>query len=160
MWNSILLILKNILFTFIAPGTVAVYVPYLLTRGRTPSSGAMFAISIAFFATGAAIYLWCLWHFAYYGRGTPAPIDAPKKLVIHGLYKYVRNPMYVGVLTAVFGWVILYRSFMLLGYAALLWICFELFIVFYEEPHLKKIFGHEYEEYCLRVGRWFPKLNY
>ncbi|MCI0442764.1 isoprenylcysteine carboxylmethyltransferase family protein [bacterium] len=154
-----MLILKNLLFTLISPCTVAVYIPYLLTRNETAKGRLSFAISILIFATGAAIYFWCLWNFASYGKGTPAPIDAPKKLVTSGLYRYVRNPMYVGVITTILGWVILYHSWVLLIYAFFFWICFELFIVFYEEPHLRKIFGAEYEQYCARVGRWIPKIT-
>ena len=90
----------------IVPCSAAVYIPYLLTRKDTAYGDISLPIAILFFATGAMIYLWCQWHFASYGRGTPAPIDAPKKLVIRGLYKYVRNPMYVGVITRALGAVI------------------------------------------------------
>lgn len=155
-----ILFLKNLLFTLIAPCTAALWLPYLITRTKTPYGGVSLPIAILFFATGAVFYLWCQWHFANYGKGTPAPIDAPKKLVIRGLYKYVRNPMYVGVITAILGWVILYHSWRLLRYAFVIWICFELFILLYEEPHLRKIFGAEYEEYCAEVGRWLPKINF
>jgi protein-S-isoprenylcysteine O-methyltransferase Ste14 len=154
-----MLFLKNLLFTLIVPCSVAVYIPYLIMRNDTAYVGVSLPIAILFFATGALIYTWCQWHFATYGRGTPAPVDAPKKLVIRGLYKYVRNPMYVGVLIAILGWAMLYQSLFLLAYAVLIWTCFELFIVFYEEPHLRKIFGAEYGEYCARVGRWVPKLT-
>jgi protein-S-isoprenylcysteine O-methyltransferase Ste14 len=154
-----MLILKNLLFTLIAPCSVALYIPYLLTRRETVKGGLSPVVAILFFAIGGVIYFWCLWHFASYGRGTPAPIDSPKKLVIRGLYKYVRNPMYVGVITTILGWVILYHSWFLLIYAFFVWICFELFIVFYEEPHLRKFFGDEYEQYCARVGRWIPKIK-
>ena len=154
-----MLILKNLLFTLIVPCSAAVYIPYLLTRKDTAYGGISLPIAILFFATGAVIYLWCQWHFASYGKGTPAPIDAPKKLVVRGLYKYVRNPMYVGVVTTILGWVILYHSLRLVRGAVFIWICFELFIVFYEEPHLRKIFGAEYEQYCANVGRWFPKIT-
>jgi protein-S-isoprenylcysteine O-methyltransferase Ste14 len=154
-----MLILKNLLFTLIVPCSAAVYIPYLLTRKDTAYGGISLLIAILFFATGALIYLWCQWHFASYGKGTPAPIDAPKKLVIRGLYKYVRNPMYVGVITTILGWTILYHSWRLVRAAVFIWICFELFIVFYEEPHLRKSFGTEYEEYCARVGRWLPKIR-
>src|SRR5262245_23360151 len=135
-----MLILKNLLFTLIAPCSAALWIPYLITRNEILIYGIylvilflIFAISTLFyflffcFATVSLIYLWCQWHFASYGKGTPAPIDAPKKLVIRGLYKYVRNPMYVGVITAILGWVILYHSWRLLRFAVLLWICFELF---------------------------------
>ncbi|MCI0614496.1 isoprenylcysteine carboxylmethyltransferase family protein [bacterium] len=156
---QIMLILKNLLFTLIFPGTVAVYLPHLFTREDTAHGGVSLAISILFFATGAAVYLWCVWDFASYGRGTPLPIDAPKKLVVRGLYKFVRNPMYVGILTTILGWAILYHTWLVLIYAACVWFFQELFIIFYEEPHLKKIFGAEYEEYCARVGRWLPKIR-
>jgi protein-S-isoprenylcysteine O-methyltransferase Ste14 len=154
-----MLFLKNLLFTLIAPCTVALWLPYLFTRNKTPYGGLSLVIATVCFATGALFYLWCQWHFATYGRGTPAPIDAPKKLVVRGLYKYVRNPMYVGVITAIIGWVILYHSWRLARLAIFMCISFELFIIFYEEPHLRKIFGAEYEEYCARVGRWFPKIK-
>jgi protein-S-isoprenylcysteine O-methyltransferase Ste14 len=154
-----MLLLKNLLFTLIAPCSVALWIPYLITRKDTPYSGISLLIAILFFVIGAVFYLWCQWNFAKYGRGTPAPIDAPKKLVIRGLYKYVRNPMYVGMITALLGWLTLYHSWRLVRFTVFIWICFELFIIFYEEPHLRKIFGAEYEEYCAKVGRWFPKLK-
>ena len=153
-----MLFLKNLVFTLVFPGTVAVYLPYLITRKEILNSGLLLVISILFFATGAAIYFWCLWNFASYGRGTPAPMDAPKKLVIRGPYKYVRNPMYVGIITTILGWAILYRAWHVLIYAACIWFFQELFILLYEEPHLRKIFGNEYLEYCAKVGRWLPKF--
>ncbi len=151
------LFLKNLLFTVIVPGTVAVYAPLALATGGSTTSFAWFVVSVALFAVGGAIYLWCVWDFATFGRGTPAPIDAPKDLVIRGLYRYVRNPMYVGVLSAILGWSALFQAPGILLYAGCVGLCFHLFVVLYEEPHLRQTFGSSYDEYRARVGRWFPR---
>jgi protein-S-isoprenylcysteine O-methyltransferase Ste14 len=153
------LLLKNLLFTLIVPGTVAVYVPLWLARGRVIASGVSLAVGAPVLALGAVIYLRCVWDFGAFGRGTPLPIDAPRKLVVRGIYRYTRNPMYLAVLAMLLGWTILYRSAFLLPYAALVATCVQLFVVLYEEPHLRRRFGREYEEYCARVGRWLPRLG-
>ena len=153
------LFLKNLLFTIALPGTVAVYVPWLLTRDRPPGSGTWLAVAIVLFALGGAIYAWCVWDFATFGRGTPAPIDAPKRLVVRGLYRYTRNPMYLGVLTAILGWVALFRAPRLLLFALLMSLVFHLFVVLYEEPHLQRQFGSSYDEYRGRVKRWLPTIR-
>lgn len=150
------LLLKNLLFTVLMPGTVAVYVPLLLARNRPPASGLMLVLALAVLAAGAAVYAWCVWDFATFGRGTPAPIDAPKKLVVRGLYRYTRNPMYVGVLTIILGWAAFFRSPSLVLYALAVWACFHLFVVLYEERHLAAEFGSQYEAYRSRVPRWVP----
>ena len=152
-----ILALKNLLFTLIVPGTAAVYVPLSLARGRTLASGPLLALAVAVLAIGASIYAWCLWDFASFGRGTPAPIDAPKRLVVRGLYRHTRNPMYEGVLTVILGWVLLFHSAVLAFYALGIGTCFQLFIVLYEERHLRHVFGSEYQDYCSRVGRWLPR---
>ena len=90
------LALKSILFTVLIPGTAAVYVPLLAVRGRAAAGGVSMVLGASMVAIGVSIYLWCVWDFATFGRGTPAPIDAPKKLVVRGLYRFTRNPMYVG----------------------------------------------------------------
>jgi protein-S-isoprenylcysteine O-methyltransferase Ste14 len=155
----VVLLLKNLLFTIALPGTVAVYVPLLLTRDRAPASGPYLALAVALFAAGGAIYAWCVWDFARFGRGTPAPIDSPKKLVVRGLYRYARNPMYLGVLTAILGWVALFREPRLLLLALLVSLAFHLFVVLYEEPHLQRQFGSSYDEYRGRVKRWLPRVR-
>lgn len=153
------LLLKNLLFTLIMPGTVAVYVPLLIVRGRVPGTGMWRLASVIVLLAGASIYGWCVWDFAVFGRGTPAPIDAPKRLVVRGLYRFTRNPMYVGVLTTILGWAALYEAPGLVMYALCVWLGFQCFVVFYEEPHLRKVFGRSYEEYCARVRRWVPRLS-
>lgn len=153
----VILVLKNLLFTVVVPGTVAVYVPLLMTRGRTPASGLVAVLAYALIAIGGSIYLRCVWDFLSFGRATPAPIDAPKKLVVRGLYRYVRNPMYVGVLTVILGWALLYRAPALLLYGVVVFTGFHLFVTYYEEPHLRGVFGSDYDDYRARVGRWFPR---
>src|SRR5437667_7674106 len=130
-----MLLLKNLLFTLIVPGTIGVYVPLLLARGRPAAEGPMLLSALALLAFGGAIYAWCVWDFAVFGRGTPAPIDAPKKLVVRGLYRYTRNPMYIGVLTIILGWAALYQTLRIVLYALCVGLSFHCFIVFYEEPH-------------------------
>ncbi len=87
------------------------------------------------------------------------PSDAPKKLVVRGLYRYTRNPMYVGVLTVLLGWAAMFRGTTLLLYAFCVGICFHLFVVLYEERRLGQQFGAEYHDYCEKVGRWLPRFR-
>jgi protein-S-isoprenylcysteine O-methyltransferase Ste14 len=155
----VLLFLKNFVFTLVVPGTVAGYLPWLIAGDHAIGSVAAVVTALVLFLPGGAIYLWCLWDFAAFGRGTPAPIDAPKRLVVRGLYRYTRNPMYVGVLTVISGWAILFQAPSLVLYALAVGTGFHLFVVLYEEPHLRKVFGAEYEDYCSRAGRWLPKLS-
>ncbi|HME71890.1 MAG TPA: isoprenylcysteine carboxylmethyltransferase family protein [Myxococcota bacterium] len=154
------LLIKNLLFTLVAPGTVAVYVPLLIARGHPRASDGALASALLLLGLGGFIYGWCVWDFAVFGRGTPAPIDAPKKLVVRGLYQYTRNPMYVGVLTVILGWAAFFEVAILLVYALAVFAGFQLFIVLYEEPHLLCEFGREYEAYRDRVGRWLLKPRY
>ncbi len=152
------LLLKNLLFTLVVPGTVAVYVPLSIAGDRLVAPGPTLAAAICLFVLGACIYSWCVWDFASFGRGTPAPIDAPKKLVVRGLYRYTRNPMYVGVLSTMLGFSLLYQALPVLLYALFVFLVFNLFVRLYEEPHLAGEFGEPYRNYCRRVGRWLPRL--
>jgi len=152
------LFLKNLVFTLVVPGMVAAYVPWLIARGEAVGSPAHVLISAMLGLVGGAIYLRCLWDFAAFGRGTPAPIDAPRRLVVRGLYRYTRNPMYVGVLTVILGWTVLFRSLALLLYASCIGGVFHLFVLLYEEPHLRSVFGEQYDRYCSRTGRWLPRV--
>ena len=152
-----LLLLKNLLFTVLVPGTVAVLIPPSLSPDRLTPSAASAAAASAFFLVGAAVYVWCVWDFASFGRGTPAPIDPPQKLVVRGLYQFSRNPMYVGVLTVILAWAVLFASAMLVIYAAFVASCFQSFVVLYEEPSLEREFGEEYLEYKSKVGRWLSR---
>jgi protein-S-isoprenylcysteine O-methyltransferase Ste14 len=153
------LLFKNLLFTLIVPGTVGVYVPLFLAQGRAAASGVMLVLALILLGIGASIYARCVWDFAAFGRGTPAPIDAPKRLVVRGLYRYTRNPMYVGLLTVLLGWAALFQSTGMLSYAIAVGAVFHLFIVLYEEAHLRHQFGAEYDNYCATVSRWLPHFH-
>jgi protein-S-isoprenylcysteine O-methyltransferase Ste14 len=154
-----LLFLKNLLFTILVPGTVAVYIPLWMARSRHlhPQVGLPQVAALVPFLLGAAIYFWCLWDFARHGRGTPAPIDAPKRLVVRGLYRFVRNPMYVGVLLVIAGWAAFFESRAILFYGLGVFLMFHLTVLVVEEPILARSFGESYEAYRRAVGRWVPR---
>ena len=109
-------------------------------------------------AAGGALALWCIYTFASAGRGTPAPFDPPRRLVVGGPYRFVRNPMYVGAALALAGAALFYESLPLAAYAALFLLATHLLVVFYEEPALRETFGPDYEAYRGRVGRWWPRF--
>ena len=112
-------------------------------------------------AIGAAIMLRCIWDFAWTGRGTPAPFDPPRALVVRGLYRWVRNPMYVGMGIFLTGEALalepITRQMLIL--IAVLWATVTLFILIYEEPTLRRLFGDDYRDYCRHVRRWLPRLT-
>ncbi|HVO36183.1 MAG TPA: isoprenylcysteine carboxylmethyltransferase family protein, partial [Gemmatimonadales bacterium] len=127
--------------------------------GRPPTIGAPQAIALAVGAVGAAIALWCVFAFALVGRGTPAPFDPPRRLVVRGPYRRVRNPMYIGAAVALGAAALFYQSFALLAFTAGFLLVTHLFVVGYEEPTLRRLFGAEYEAYCREVRRWWPRLS-
>ena len=151
--RTMLLLIKNVVFTILIPGTVAVFVPVVVIA-HAPAQASIAAAALLL--TGGSIYAWCVWDFAVAGRGTPAPFDPPIELVVRGLYRYTRNPMYVGVLCVIAGWAVLFRAWPVLGYGACVAAAFHLFVVLYEEPHLRSVFGGAYQRYCESVGRWLP----
>ena len=110
---------------------------------------------------GFAVALRCIWDFGWTGRGTPAPFAPPQRLVVVGFYRYVRNPMYVGFFAGWAGlWVVFGRvSRLALEGAAAVAVGVALFVVLYEEPTLRRLFGADYEEYCRNVPRWLPRLR-
>ena len=101
----------------------------------------------------------CFARFATKGRGTPAPVAPTEYLVVSGFYRYVRNPMYVGVLAAIVGQALLFGSARLLVYAAAAWVVVTAFVMAYEEPAMARQFGADYESYCANVRRWWPRLT-
>ena len=152
------LVLKNVLFTLVVPGTIGVYFPLILARGALPKPGMALLISLGLFAIALAIYLLSIWYFASRGRATPLPIDAPKRLMVQGPYRYTRNPMYVALFSALLGWLLLYQAFALLLYTTVVGAAVAVFVVRYEEPHLTREFGGEYSEYNAKVPRWLPRI--
>jgi protein-S-isoprenylcysteine O-methyltransferase Ste14 len=151
------------IFTVMVPGTVALLIPLRLisavdARGSL-TLGIFRYLGILLILAGALIYLRCAWDFTFEGKGTPAPVDPPKELVVQGLYKYVRNPMYVGVLSIVVGQAVWFESMVLFGYTALVCLLFCSFVMLYEEPVLRHKFGDSYERYSKTVPRWLPRLT-
>jgi len=152
---------KTVLFTVVVPGTVAGVVPSRLRGHATVAArGAEAWMALAVIAVGVAIYLYtAFWSFAWIGGGTPAPIAPTKILVVQGLHRFVRNPMYIGIGLVVGGQAWLFHSLALALYLAFFALAVHLFVLFYEEPTLRKQFGEEYERYCAEVPRWIPKFN-
>ncbi|MGD0695571.1 MAG: isoprenylcysteine carboxylmethyltransferase family protein [Terriglobia bacterium] len=151
-------LIKTAIFLVIVPGTVTVVIPYLLMGRHAEVCQPLGPVGFLPIALGAALALRSSWDFATVGRGTPAPVDPPKVLVARGYYRYVRNPMYVGVVLILLGESILFGSVTLLEYALVVWLLFHLFVLLYEEPTLRRKFGPSYVEYCKEVGRWIPRL--
>ncbi|AEF98788.1 methyltransferase family protein [Methylomonas methanica] len=152
------LAIKVLLFTLLIPGTVILYFPYSMVSA---SAGGLHIASLllalpagVFILIGLAIYLRCAWDFAVDGLGTPAPIDPPKHLVRGGLYRRSRNPMYQGVLLLLLAECLLFPYAGLWTYFGSIALVFQTFVVFYEEPALRKRFGDAYEAYCRQVPRW------
>jgi protein-S-isoprenylcysteine O-methyltransferase Ste14 len=151
---------KTLVFTVFVPGTVAGYVPWLLRRDAVPVAGVEEWTAIVVIAIGITIYLHtAFWGFALIGGGTPAPIAPTKVLVVKGLHRYVRNPMYLGVALAIGGQAWLFHSLHILIYMACMLTIAHLFVVFYEEPTLRRQFGKEYDRYRATVPRWIPKFK-
>jgi protein-S-isoprenylcysteine O-methyltransferase Ste14 len=153
-------LLKTLLFTLVVPGTVAVAVPCYLLRGfGMPVAGLLSLAGATVIVLGALIYFLCAWEFAVRGLGTPAPIAPTKFLVVSGLHRYVRNPMYLGVALAILGQAILYRSLHVAEYGILMLLVAHCFVILYEEPTLRRQFGDSYEKYRRSVPRWIPRLR-
>ena len=153
--------LKTLMFTILVPGTLLGIVPWFLLHWSGEAmmpSLSVWLIGLLPLLLGIGLYFWCAGEFTFRGHGTPAPIDAPIFLVKAGPYHWVRNPMYLAVLAIVIGQAILFRSFLLLGYVLLVWGVVHLFVVFVEEPSLRRQFGESYETYLHSVPRWFPRF--
>lgn len=105
---------------------------------------------------GALVALACVSAFIWIGKGTPAPFDPPRRLVVRGPYRFVRNPMYVGAALVLVGTALFYKSSVLLAFLGIFLAVTQLFVLLYEEPTLRRTFGPEYESYCHSVGRWWP----
>jgi protein-S-isoprenylcysteine O-methyltransferase Ste14 len=153
--------LRGLIFTLLVPLMVGGYVPHLLWRERTAGPWAWFGWPLV--ALGAAIYLRCLHGFLAAG-GTPSiwfarPLrhllgEEPGSLVRSGLYRWSRNPMYVGVVTAIVGQAIVFESRAVATYAVVFWLAMQFFVTRVEEPHLRRKLSASYDDYCRRVPRW------
>ena len=157
-----MLLLRSIFFTILQPGTVAVLIPYWLISSRSSEVAAdrpLRYLGLPLIIIGGAGLLWCVWEFFSTGRGTISPVDPPKHLVVRGLYRYVRNPMYVLVIIVLLGEAIFFMSVPVLIEAGVFFVLANLFVMLYEEPNLRRRFGESYESYSKSVARWIPRLS-
>jgi protein-S-isoprenylcysteine O-methyltransferase Ste14 len=151
------LVVRAALFIVIVPGTVAGWLPWDISGRRHPRlDTALGLIGTVVAVLGWLGLLWCARDFAVRGRGTPNPLDPPRALVVDGLYRFVRNPMYVAVVTSILGQAAMYRSTAVLWYAAIVAVAFHLRVIVFEEPKLTELFGSAYADYRKRVPRWVP----
>ena len=156
-------VLGSALFFVIAPLGLAGYVPWLVTQWEFRP--AFFGVDVTRILGGILIIAGVpgivdsFARFALEGRGTPAPIAPAQKLVVTGLYRYVRNPIYIALVAVILGQALLFGDLRLLWYGALLWLFFHVWVVIYEEPTLKETFGTEFESFRTNVPRWIPRLT-
>jgi protein-S-isoprenylcysteine O-methyltransferase Ste14 len=150
-------------FFAVAPGTVAGLVPWWLTGWRLRQPLATWlplrVLGAVLVAAGAAVLVHAFARFVVEGLGTPAPVAPTAHLVVGGLYRYVRNPMYVAVVTAIAGQALLLWQPVLLLYAAAVWPVCAAFVLGYEQPTLRRQFGARYDEYRRAVPAWLPRLR-
>ena len=159
--RRILAVLGSAIFLVIAPGIVAGYIPWRICRWHVGAgllgTSCLRVLGTLFIAAGLPVLLDSFARFALLGAGTPAPIFPTQRLVVSGLFRYVRNPMYVAVLSLIFGQGLLFGSVQVLEYGIAVWAAFYLFVLIYEEPTLRKSYGREYEEFSANVPRWIPR---
>jgi protein-S-isoprenylcysteine O-methyltransferase Ste14 len=156
-------IIGSALFLVIAPGFVAGWMPWWISRWRIgpPFFGtSLFRfVGLLLIALGIIGLLDSFLRFALKGLGTPAPVFPTRHLVITGFYRYVRNPMYVSVVAAILGQALFFGNLTLLGYGGLVWLLCHLFVVTYEEPTLRRSYGSDYREFCREIPRWIPRMT-
>ncbi len=158
-----LAVLGSLVFFFIAPGTVAGLVPWWISRWRVHAPlldlPVLRTLGALFILAGFTVLLDSFARFALHGLGTPAPVFPTRHLVTTGLYRYVRNPIYVAVLSLIVGQGLVFGDLRLLEYASLVWVGFHVFVLAYEEPKLRATFGAEFYVFCAHVPRWLPRLR-
>lgn len=145
------------IFLLVAPGVVAGVGPWLVTRWRVHGPLALQVVGGVVIGAGAFVLLQAFTRFVVEGLGTPAPVAEPDRLVVGGLYRYVRNPMYIAVGATIVGQAVFFGQPLLLAYAAVFWAITAAFVRWYEEPHLTRRYGAEYEKYCRAVPAWLPR---
>jgi protein-S-isoprenylcysteine O-methyltransferase Ste14 len=154
-------LIRTIVYATAFIGLFLVFLPSrVLSRSglaRRPETGPLQIAGMVVAIAGGAVALWCIFTFATLGRGTPAPFDPPRRLVVRGPYRYVRNPMYIGAALALLGAALVYGSVALAAYALAFLLVLHAFVLWYEEPTLRRSFGAEYESYTQKVRRWWPR---
>jgi protein-S-isoprenylcysteine O-methyltransferase Ste14 len=159
--SSAWLALRRLLWTILLPGVFAGYMPWRffgLGRAQFDLTSPTQLLGLVCIGLGVALLAACIFEFARSGRGTLSPVDPPRHLVVRGLYRYVRNPMYLSVTVIILGEALVTHSVALTGYWAVWFGCANLFVIVYEEPALRQRFGESYDEYTQRVGRWIPRF--
>ena len=153
-------ILGTAAFALAAPGTMLVLIPLVITNGHYghPAIWSV-AVGSALLALGGGVGLHAMARFVVDCRGTPAPSAAPEQLVVGGLYRYVRNPMYLAVVVGVAGEALLFARPILILWAVGFWLLVGSWVRMYEEPTLSRRFGGQYNYYCQHVRRWVPRLR-
>jgi protein-S-isoprenylcysteine O-methyltransferase Ste14 len=160
--STVGLALRSVVWAILLPGMVAGYLPWRyfgLRRARVALPDPGHLLGLACIGLGGALLTACIVEFARSGRGTLSPVDPPRHLVVRGLYRHVRNPMYLSVTTIVFGEWLIARSPALLVYWLIWFTGANLFVIAYEEPNLRRRFGASYDAYTRQVGRWLPTLR-
>jgi protein-S-isoprenylcysteine O-methyltransferase Ste14 len=154
-------IISTLFVIFGGPGFILGYFPFWITRFHLPANEPIWqmAPAAALILAGLVPLFESIVRFVRVGRGTLVPTTPTEELVVSGLYRYVRNPMYVGVLTAVAGEVVLFASRSMVLYAATVWLGFHLFVCFYEEPTIARRYGEQYAVYKRNVPRWLPRVT-
>ena len=156
-------VLGTAVFLVLAPGTFDVYVPWWISRWRVhasfPGFMALRVLGVLIVAAGTLVVLDSFRRFAMEGLGTPAPVLPPSRLVVKGFYRYVRNPMYIAVVSIILGQALFFGNRSLLFYGLGAWLVTHLFVLLYEEPALRKTFGAQYKAFCAHVPRWIPRLT-
>ena len=156
-------IVGSAIFLVIAPGIVAGYVPWRICRWHVEApllgTSSLRVVGVWLIAAGLPVLLDSFTRFALNGLGTPAPILPTRHLVVTSLYQYVRNPMYIAVVSLILGQGLFFGSVLVLEYGVAVWVAFYLFVLIYEEPTLRKSYGPEYEVFCANVPRWIPHLR-
>jgi len=152
--------LRTLVFASIVVATALIYVPRWITGpGRQVAGEPARAGGVVLIVLGAALMIWCWTEFVLRGRGTPAPYDPPRRLVVVGPYRYVRNPMYIAAILVVLGQAALFSSLPLVGYATVFAAASFAFVIGYEEQTLARRFGADYAAYRAAVRRWLPRLR-
>jgi protein-S-isoprenylcysteine O-methyltransferase Ste14 len=153
----------SVVFFLAAPAVVAGYVPWRLTRWQVaeplPGGLAQQIAGSALATAATAVLIHAFYRFVVEGIGTPAPVAPTKHLVVGGLYRFVRNPMYLAVLSAIIGQALVFGQRSLVVYAGVAALFFVLFVHLYEEPTLRRRFGEEYAIYCSAVPAWWPRFR-
>jgi len=156
-------IIGSIVFLFLAPGIVAGLIPWGVSQYQMapPLLGVepLRWVGIALLVLGGVLLAETFSRFALQGLGTPAPIAPTRTLVVTGSYRFVRNPMYVAVVSLILGQGLLFANWLVLGYGAVVWLTVHLFVLTYEEPTLRNSYGEQYDSYCANVRRWIPRLT-